>query len=318
VKYIGLFILLIAFVIEAYARVRTKANTGIDIYWGQNESINVEVVLNSLAINDNDVQTITAASINQWNTYSNTKIYPDYVNSKTTAAKNTIEFVQVPNPYIGAGVVAVTTVNFSNLTGRIKSAQIYLNEKSGLNPAGYDFTTVPGSNPQIGQDIYLGDVLTHELGHYLGLGHSEVQDSTMIYTAYKNQYDLADEDIEAIESIYPTSTNYELKGRVIGGKQVPVFGASVKLISSKDGSVYASRISDEYGEFNFDGLQSVDNNYYIYIEPVKRLDAIPAYYTTVQTNFCPDDYVGTFFTDCSSANKGFPQKNLIKLNKSVC
>lgn len=60
--------------------------------------------------------------------------------------------------------------------------------------------------------IFLEDILTHEFGHALGLGHSSVGDATMYPTmSYCSQQwrSLSSDDILGVESVYPVGQNSE-------------------------------------------------------------------------------------------------------------
>ncbi len=286
---------------NSLALVRTKTQTGLDISWGSTSVIPIDIVTNSKTFNETQIQTIINESIQEWNNESNTQVVPSYVSS--SSADTRLEFISSSNASFGSGVVAVTSVNFSNLNGKIRSAKISINEYD------YNFTSNKSTNPQLAPyDIYLGDAVTHELGHLLGLGHSEVVGSTMNYSSAMNQYDLHEDDKSSIRAMYPSSTQASIYGRIIGGSNItPIFGAYVSLISSKTGGVVASAISNPDGGFLIEGLSQQDDNYYIYVEPLKNKSALPDYYSSVQSNFCPGDYVGSFYTTCSSASKGFPQ-----------
>ena len=53
-----------------------------------------------------------------------------------------------------------------------------------------------------GYYAYLGDVLSHEMGHFLGLGHSEVFGSTMIFSVFKGQHTIHNDDIAGLDHLY--------------------------------------------------------------------------------------------------------------------
>ncbi len=300
IKISGLFIYLFVFT-NAWSLVRTKTDAGLNVSWKNTNKIDLDVVINSSGLSSADVKVIIGNSINEWNNESSVSISPSYVTSSNSV--NRIEFSAGYSPYLGSGVVAVTTINFSNLNGKIKSAVVYINEQS------YNFTNDPTDNPQLAPyDIYLGDAITHELGHLYGLGHSEVIGSTMNYSAFLGQYDLHEEDKSAIRSIYPAATTGNINGRVIGGSAIPVFGAYVSAISAKSGEIVGSAISNSDGSFSISGLAQEDDNYYIYVEPLKNKNALPAYYSSAQSNFCPENYTGSFYTSCGNSNKGRPQR----------
>ncbi|MBL7665538.1 MAG: matrixin family metalloprotease [Bacteriovoracaceae bacterium] len=282
------------------ASVRTHTDTGLPVYWNNTD---IEIYLNPES--DNLSTTVVESNVNislqEWTNKGDLN-FTLISTSALPANKNTISFVE-SGPYIGSGIVAVTSVQFSNLSGVIAKADIFLNERD------FNFNNVPGSNPQVGQNIYLADVITHEMGHFLGLGHSEVLDSSMIFTAFKNQFSIAHDDANAINYIYPkTASSREITGRVAGGADVEIFGAHVKLVSARNGKIIASALSKDDGTFVIGGLPDVDDNYYVMISPIRKLNSLPSYYSTSKKNFCPSTYVTRFFSKCSATDKGFPQR----------
>lgn len=106
-----------------------------------------------------------------------------------------------PNP--GYRAVALTTVTFRLSSGQILSADIE------FNTADYAYTL----DPETGGAIDFKNALTHEVGHFLGLDHSYVQESTMYPTAEPGETikrELHQVDIDGICSIYPLNATYPL------------------------------------------------------------------------------------------------------------
>jgi len=92
----------------------------------------------------------------------------------------------------GYDKLALTTVNYDKETGEIWNADIE------VNTAGYDFAQ--GKN---GGDNDLLGVLTHEVGHFLGLAHSPYEDATMYEAAHEGMADLTEDDVSGICTTYP-------------------------------------------------------------------------------------------------------------------
>jgi hypothetical protein len=127
-------------------------------------------------------------------------------------------------PYENAiDTLALTTVTYS-----IETAEIFDSDVE-VNTAQATFTTTP-TPPEDGAD--LDAVLTHEIGHFLGLAHSEVSAATMRSIGYQlgtvGLRTLADDDIAGICSIYPP-------GEKVGSDCTPRHGFSGKCAETDDG-----------------------------------------------------------------------------------
>ncbi|MCB9629196.1 MAG: matrixin family metalloprotease [Sandaracinaceae bacterium] len=99
---------------------------------------------------------------------------------------------------------AITTVWHNTSTGTILDVDVMINEQLGpyaICPAG----GCPAALPR-DQVVDLQNVVTHELGHFFGIAHSDVPNATMYLSAARGETlkrSLADDDIEALCTIYP-------------------------------------------------------------------------------------------------------------------
>jgi hypothetical protein len=291
---------------QAYVQNRTP--TDGFVHWTNNISV-IDIFVNSSntqSFSTSTADSIVGDAIAQWNGKSRLTLRQYSTAATAQDNLNEVYFSTDPNLFGGGSmVVGVTQVYFKNNTGEIIEADILLNDNYGFS------TNQLASN-------YLGNVITHEMGHLLGLGHSQVIGSTMFYSLSRGQNQLDPDDKAGIYSIYPNgdSTKASLTGKMIGGASlVSVYGAHVEAISLKTGKIAGSSISDVDGRFTIDGLDKNDQ-YYIYNSPVIQSAGLPSRFDNARNDFCTSSkkYRGSFFQGCSSSNEGYPQ--VISLNST--
>ena len=194
-------------------------------------------------------------------------------------------------------VLGVTTLVY-NKDGNITEADVLLN--------GYSECFSNDSN----SDNFVGNVITHELGHLIGLAHNEVVHSSMYYTSSTGQNILSSDDKAGAHVLYPSGSMGEVRGKIVGGNSlVGIFGAQVMLISIKNGKVLAASLSEPDGTFSISGVDiKKDDRYYIYVSPIKNKDVFPSYYYNIRNNFCHSNtsYRGSFFQSCGNSLVGHP------------
>lgn len=305
-KYL-FFLIFVCQLQTAGAYVLSQTKNGTSVHWPAASTV-LDLYVNSQngqSLDDNTIQTIAASSLAQWNDIGNVTLRKNVTLNKGQEEFNEIYFSTDPHVFSGSGVIGITQVGFQETTGEIVEADILLNDN-------FTFSTTP-SDPS-----YLGNVITHEAGHFLGLGHGQVVGSTMFYSLTRGQYQVNDDDKAGLYSLYPNgNVNVgALTGTIIGGKNLtPVFGAHVQAISVKSGKVMASTISEMNGRFRIDGLPQSDQ-YVIYTSPIKQI-GLPTNYANVRSDFCESStkYRGSFYQSCGASSEGFPQA--IRLNSGL-
>ncbi|MCK5884832.1 MAG: matrixin family metalloprotease, partial [Bacteriovoracaceae bacterium] len=164
---------------------------------------------NDSSIASSDIYSILQSSVSEWNSHGDISVglYPSSVNNQYDG-RNDIYFSDSSTFFSGGGVVGVTQLVYRSGTGEILEADIILNDN-------YSFSTNTSDR------YYLGNVVTHELGHVLGLGHSEVHNSTMFYQLSKNQHNVIQDDKSAVAVLYPTAVSLgSISGKVVGGERL--------------------------------------------------------------------------------------------------
>lgn len=267
-------------------------------------STNTNVFINpaNSRMDDANATSIIKNSLTNWNASSDFKISSVVNYEGQSNGRNDIYFNSENPFYTGSAVVGVTSLSFNNATGEIVEADIIINDEN------YNISENANDN------YYLGDVITHEIGHFLGLAHSPVHGATMYYKLINGQDGLHSDDISGVRDLYGPQKNV-IHGKVMGGNSVEVFGALVQAISTKTGKVVAAGISEQDGRFSIKGLE--DDDYHLYTSPLEGLNVLPEHYETRKKNFCAgnSNYRGSYFQSCRGSDEGFPQ--LIKALNST-
>lgn len=275
-----------------FAYTVSRGSFGEEIYWNNtNQTIYLNTA-NSSLVSSTDLSNILSSSISE---FSSTGFTIDKVETSAGASngRNDIYFTNDSSVFGGNSVLALTKVSFIESSGIIQEADVLINDA-------VRFSATKGSGN------YLGDLISHELGHFVGLGHSQVHGSSMFFSISNGQDTLHSDDKAGINHIYTTTT--ELTGTVAGGAGVGIFGAHVQAISSSNGDVIASTVSEADGSFVISGLSSTDT-YYVYVEPLEALENLTTFYSTARRNFClsQTSYRGSFLESCRKSEEGKPQ-----------
>lgn len=280
----------------SFAYVHTKTPEGQSVRWPPGQKLKLYFnPTNRSNYPINTLQQIVAASIQQWSQKANIQIELEISDSGPLMKQNDIYFTS-NSSYLGNGVLGITRVIFSDGNQEIQEADILLNDN-------LYFGMSPGSN------YFLGDVVTHELGHFIGLAHAPVKDASMFYLWVPGNAQLWPDDLAGLWSLYPDSNpKGSIAGTVIGGKgQTPIYGAHVQAFSVDQEKVVAAAISDLQGNFRIEGL-GLGENFYLYVAPISGISALPKYYQGAKNNYCTlgKDYVGSFYHTCDTHLRGAP------------
>lgn len=301
-----IFILSIFYAITAQAYTHNKMNSGSTVKWGTERPRLIVHTNSSQLISDNNVIQKVSESVQGWSqATSSLQIGASYESGLSPSSRTNDLYFSSDSTYLGPSVAGVTITATRESSGELIEADIIINDS-------IDLSLNKDSNQ------YVGDIISHELGHYLGLAHSEVQFSTMFYRLSRGQYQLDDDDHSGVRSLYSPSNYASLSGRIIGGNSlIGVLGAHVQAFSLGSGDVAGSAISDKDGKFVVKGLNGNDH-YYLYIDKLKSPENLPSRYSEVKTDFCYSGrpYRGSFYQSCFTRDEGRPQAIHISARES--
>ncbi|MEI8346334.1 MAG: matrixin family metalloprotease, partial [Pseudomonadota bacterium] len=298
---------------NTWGYIINRGDSGEIVKWSTNlNMVNLYVDLSN--INGSATQTrywsIILNSVYEWNQASNLKINPIQQSNTGKALGNGLnELYFTEDPMadgLGSGVLGISRLQYEQGSGEILEGDIVINRNEYFGVTEY-----------INDTKYIGNAITHELGHLLGLAHNEVYNSTMYYLGTKGQYWAHSDDKAGVYSLYnPSGSKGNIRGKIVGGRDaIPVFGAHVQAVSVLSGKVIAAAISQIDGSFAIRGLDLGDA-YSLYIRPIVNTSPLPSYYSEVRKNYCPggQSYRGSFFQSCFTYEQGFPQRIMITSN----
>ncbi|MBI3544323.1 MAG: matrixin family metalloprotease [Deltaproteobacteria bacterium] len=171
---------------------------------------------------------------------------------------------------LGASVLGATNTVF--VGNNIVEFDIEFNDDSFVFTANPTDSTVYAPRNR----VFLENVATHEFGHSLGLSHSAVLQSTMMWTESPGQAHLSCDDIAGIARVYPAGGYAGARGSIAGllatGGGVGVFGGHVLAISKTRGTVVEGQLTGNDGSFVIAGLEPGD--YYLAVEPFQGADIV--------------------------------------------
>jgi hypothetical protein len=187
---------------------------------------------------------------------TNPSVYPS---SQGQDGMSSIFFASHSRQPIDPNVIGYTQVWYNSNTGDLIEADVLLNDVS------FNFTNSKGDTSSSAANknsnrpnIYLNNVVTHELGHAIGLSHSGSINSSMLYVEYSEQAKIGCDDWAGARHLYPSpnSGTGVLTGTVLSPYGERLAGAQITAISKSRGTPIASVHSDQSGQFTFGALEA--------------------------------------------------------------
>ena len=192
---------------------------------------------------------------------------------------------------LGTTTLAATFSFFNSVGGEL----VFEESDIPFNPS--HVLTTSGESDR----FHIQSVMTHEVGHMLGLDHSGLISSVMAPFAIQDQTDqrvLLYDDIAGVTEIYPDPISTLAVGVIQGSvtsNGADVFGAHVVAMDS-GGTVVTSTMSARDGTYTIRLLPVGD--YRVYAEPLDQpvsSQHIPGFYSTLNTDFGTTYYGDTRF-----------------------
>ncbi len=207
---------------RVYAFEYTKTPSDISIKWPTGAKVDFAInPKNSSGLSANSIYSVAVQAMKQWHhalqgllnfdLFQGTDVSLFEPNSKYNGVSS-IYFASNANdsaPGVDSDVLGLTQVWYSVSTGQIMEADIVLNDRNyqftdvESDTAGYGSVNHP-YGPDYSGKVFLGNVLTHEMGHTIGLAHSSNTYATMLFMEAPDQSLVSCDDRTAVQNLYST------------------------------------------------------------------------------------------------------------------
>ena len=254
------------------AYIKTRSSNGNIIKWSFPKKVSfLGNTINGSSMSSKDFFDSVVKGLETWKDASHGLFTFDYSQGQdnTSFPKNS-DYNQKSSIYFGSldpSVIGMTQQWFNNQTGEMLETDVQLNDSYFYftkNPT--DSTSVSGTSADGRRYVFIDNVLTHELGHAMGLSHEEGLHSTMFYQEFFNQRQISCDERAGMHSNYPNISQAGIiTGRTLGPNGQPLFGVHVIAISLVRGAPISSVLSDKDGTFSIEGLEP--GSYSLLFEP---------------------------------------------------
>jgi hypothetical protein len=233
-------------------------------------------------------------SFGAWRNINESKIdfeFAGAITNPATSASDRRNVIRWVDSNIATGVFAVTITTFDTSNGQITDADMQLNDRDFT----WDTLGPTGTQGVIGRAM-IESVVTHELGHFIGLDHPNNAQATMFYASSPgliNQASLETDDRAPVIEGYTGSVADASLGTVQGAVEsggTARFGVYVTLVDVSTGRNVVGHCSEgtpgpyTLGSFTIDNVPP--GNYLAFALPVNK-SALGSYYQGAFTSFFP-------------------------------
>lgn len=268
--------------VEAYVRIRLGGET----LYHSNPNITMQLDPASFeGLDPEAVRTAVELAMAEWNSVDhsliNFSLGPDVSNAVVGSPERTIFYdPDGSSGWFGGGAsmtVAITPITYSTSDGRIIDIDVIFNGQrwnfaTGIQPGAFD----------------IQDVLTHELGHVMGLDHSPVHGSSMWPYVMPQQWlhrSLTQDDQSGAVAVARTGGFAQLRGGLRDHNGDPIQGGAIGAVRALDGRVAGVVLSDQNGSWLMRDVPPGD--YYLYCFPLEGTMGRPELTSdgSIQTDF---------------------------------
>ncbi|MBX3461196.1 MAG: matrixin family metalloprotease [Planctomycetes bacterium] len=242
----------------------------------------------------NEFQAVQDA-FSRWRAVAESDIDFEFAGATTnavTSASDNRNVVRWVNSNISTGVFAVTITTFDTTTGQIVDADLELNDRDFT----WDTLGPNGTQGVIGRAM-IENVVTHEIGHFIGLDHSQVAHGAMYFASAPGIIRQTVIDPDSRAPVIRDYTNADVTDPSLGIVQGlvttgggPAFGAEVLLLNYSTGRVIIGSISEgSAGPFAAGSYEIVNVPPGVYMAlavPVNKSN-LGSYYGSAFTSFYP-------------------------------
>ena len=307
-----LVLALVTTIVNAYSDIRVPTGQiaeGITVRWDlSNASARPNIQNRRILYYIDDAGTVDAsgflgpvnefdavqAAFNNWRNIAESELDFESAGSllnASTDAQDNRNVIRWEDTNVQSNVFAVTITTFDVASAQIVDADMELNDR--------DFTwdTLGAGTQGVPGRAYIENVVTHELGHFVGIDHVGNAQSSMFFASTSGAIDqsiLKHDDKAAIIRDYshPTITDTDLatvSGSVDDGTN-PVFGAEIVFINARTLDVITTVLTEgpngpfTHGDYEVANIPPAD--YLVFAQRINTSN-LGSYYGGAYTSFSP-------------------------------